>query len=305
MQHHAEAEKAMHARAEERGARELSPVRKTLRDYLIIAAAMELITIGVYFFKFPNHFAFGGVSGLATVISALTGMSSAAFTNIANYALLVAGFLFLGRSVGIRTVFATVVMSVSLLFFERFVPLSAPLTTEPLLELIFAVACPAVGSAVLFNISASSGGTDIIAMILQKYTRLHIGTALLFVDAASVALSFFVFGPATGLYSLLGLIAKSLGIDSVIESMNRNKCFTIVCDDPAPICRYIIEDLNRSATVYRAEGAFSRQPKAVVMTAMKPGQAIRLRNYIREKERGAFIQITNSSEIIGKGFLAW
>ena len=304
MQHHAEAEKAMHARAQKKLVQELTPMQRTIRDYVIIAAAMELITIGVYFFKFPNHFAFGGVSGLATVISALTGLSSSDFTNIANYILLIVGFAFLGRSVGIRTVFATIVMSVSLLFFERFIPLSAPLTTEPLLELIFAIACPAIGSAILFNISASSGGTDIIAMILQKYTNIHIGTALLFVDAASVILAFFVFGPATGLYSLLGLIGKSLGIDGVIESMNRNKCFTIVCDDPVPICRYIIDQLNRGATVYRAEGAFTHQEKAVIMTAMKPGQAIHLRNFIRKTERGAFIQITNSSEIIGKGFLA-
>ena len=86
--------------------------------------------------------------------------------------------------------------------------------------------------------------------------------------------------------------------------MNRNKCFTIVCDDPEPICCFIIGELNRSATVYRAEGAFSHQKKAVVMAAMKPGQAVRLRNFIREREKGAFIQITNSSEIIGKGFLA-
>lgn len=303
MQHHAEAEKAMHAKAEKRRARESTPMQRVARDYCIIFAAMELITVGVYFFKFPNHFAFGGVSGLASVIGALTGMSSSAFTNIANFALLGIGFLFLGRSVGIRTVFATAILTVNLALLERFVPLSGPLTTEPLLELIFAVACPAVGSAMLFNISASSGGTDIIAMILQKYTSIHIGTALLFADAASVILSFFVFGPATGLYSTLGLISKSIGIDGVIESMNRNKCFTIVCDDPEPICRYIIGTLNRSATVYRAEGAFSHQQKAVVMTAMKPGQAVRLRNFIRRTERGAFIQITNSSEIIGKGFL--
>ncbi len=304
MQHHAEAEKQMHARAEKRRAREMTPAEKTVRDYLIIFAAMELMTVGVYFFKFPNHFAFGGVSGLSTVISALTGISASDFTNIVNYALLVVGFIFLGRSVGTRTVFATVVMSVSLIVFERLFPMSAPLTSEPLLELIFAIACPAIGSAILFNISAYSGGTDIIAMILQKYTSIHIGTALLFVDAASVVMAFFVFGPGTGLSSLLGLIGKSLGIDSVIESMNRNKCFTIVCDDPEPICRFIIGELNRSATVYRAEGAFSHQEKAVIMAAMKPGQAVRLRNFIREREKGAFIQITHSSEIIGKGFLA-
>ncbi len=277
---------------------------KTLREYALLTAAVEIIVVGIYFFKFPNNFAFGGVSGLSTVVSRLTGISASMFTNIANYALLAVGLVFLGRSVGVRTIYATVVMSVNLALLERFLPLSAPLTQEPLLELFFAVACPAVGSAILFNISASSGGTDIIALILKKYTSIHIGTALLFVDLASVVLAFFVFGPATGLYSLLGLLGKSMGIDGVIESLNRRKCFTIVCDDPDGICGFIIGTLHRSATVFKAQGAFSHQPKTVVMTAMTPHQAILLRNFIRQHERGAFIQITNSSEIIGKGFLA-
>lgn len=272
-----------------------------IKEYLTITAAVMIMSIGIYFFKFPNHFAFGGVSGLATVLSAMTGMTASTFTNIANYALLVVGFIFLGRSVGTKTVYATVVMSASLALLERSVPLDGPLTEEPLLELIFAIACPAVGSAMLFNIQASSGGTDIIAMILKKHTSIQIGTALLFVDLASVILSFFVFGPSTGLYSVLGLVGKSLGIDTLIESMNLSKCFTIICDEPDEICSFIIKDLRRSATVYKAEGAFTHQPKTVILADMKPSQAVQLRNFIKQTQKGVFMQITNSSEIIGRG----
>lgn len=272
-----------------------------IKEYLTITAAVMIMSIGIYFFKFPNHFAFGGVSGLATVLSAMTGMTASTFTNIANFALLVVGFIFLGRSVGTKTVYATVVMSASLALLERSVPLDGPLTEEPLLELIFAIACPAVGSAMLFNIQASSGGTDIIAMILKKHTSIQIGTALLFVDLASVILSFFVFGPSTGLYSVLGLVGKSLGIDTLIESMNLSKCFTIICDEPDEICSFIIKDLRRSATVYKAEGAFTHQPKTVILADMKPSQAVQLRNFIKQTQKGVFMQITNSSEIIGRG----
>ena len=272
-----------------------------IKEYLTITAAVMIMSIGIYFFKFPNHFAFGGVSGLATVLSAMTGMTASTFTNIANYALLVVGFIFLGRSVGTKTVYATVVMSASLALLERSVPLDGPLTEEPLLELIFAIAFPAVGSAMLFNIQASSGGTDIIAMILKKHTSIQIGTALLFVDLASVILSFFVFGPSTGLYSVLGLVGKSLGIDTLIESMNLSKCFTIICDEPDEICSFIIKELRRSATVYKAEGAFTHQPKTVILADMKPSQAVQLRNFIKQTQKGVFMQITNSSEIIGRG----
>ncbi|MBP5291269.1 MAG: YitT family protein, partial [Lachnospiraceae bacterium] len=177
-----------------------------LREYGIITIAVVVMSLGTYFFKFPNHFAFGGVSGLAPVINGMTGISATLFTNVANLVLLVIGFIFLGKAVGVHTVYATLVMAVTLELLESFVPIGQPLTDEPLLELIFAVLLPAIGSAVLFNMAASSGGTDIIAMILRKYTDIHIGTALLIVDAASVILAFFVFGASVGLYSLLGLL---------------------------------------------------------------------------------------------------
>ena len=196
------------------------------------------------------------------------------------------------------------VMSVSLSLLERFCPLSAPLTSQPLLELMFAIFLPAVGTAILFNIGASSGGTDIIAMILKAHSSMNIGTALLVVDITSVVMSFFVFGPTTGLYSSLGLMAKSLVIDGVIENINLCKCFHIICDDPDPICDFIIRELNRSATVYKAQGAFSHHSKTVIMTTMKRSQAVHLRNYIKKVEPTAFILISNSSEIIGKGFLS-
>ena len=279
--------------------------QRTAKEYGIITASILMMVVGIYFFKIPNNFSFGGVTGFASVVSAMTHWSATQFTNIVNIGLLVLGFLFLGTGFGFKTVYATLLMSAGLEVMERLFPISGPLTTEPLLELVFAIFLPAMGSAVLFNIGASSGGTDIIAMIFKKHTSLHIGTMLLVVDMAAVVMSFFVFGPSTGLFSSLGLLAKSLMIDQVIENMNRCKCFTIVCDNADEICDFIINDLNRSATVYEAQGAFTHQEKKVVMTTMKSAQAVKLRNYIKRIEPSAFIQITNSSEIIGKGFLSW
>ncbi len=277
---------------------------RTLTEYGLITFSIWIMVVGIYFFKFPNNFAFGGVTGFATVISALTHWSASEFTTIVNTILLVAGFLFLGRSFGIKTVYATLMMSMFLYFLERLYPITRPLTKEPLLELIFAILLPSVGSALLFNTGACSGGTDIIAMILKRYTSLNIGTVLLLVDVTGVIMAYFVFGPETGLFSSLGLLAKSLVIGDVIENINLCKCFSIICDDPGPICDYIIHGLNRSATVYEAQGAFSHHKKTVILTTMKRSQALKLKNYIRSVEPTAFILISNSSEIIGKGFLA-
>lgn len=281
-----------------------NPVARTAAEYGIITLSIWIMVVGVYFFKFPNNFAFGGVTGLSTVVSQLTHWSASDFTFIVNMALLVLGFLFLGKGVGIKTVYASLMMSFGLSILERVYPMYSPLTAEPLLELIFAISLPAFGSAVLFNIGASSGGTDIIAMILKRRTSMNIGTALLLVDITSVVMAFFVFGPTTGLFSSLGLLAKSLVIDGVIENINLCKCFNIICDNPDPICKYIINELHRSATVYTAQGAFSHHQKTVIMTTMKRTQAVRLRNYIKRVEPTAFVLISNSSEIIGKGFMA-
>lgn len=241
---------------------------RTLVEYGIITGSIWIMVIGIYFFKFPNNFAFGGVTGFATVVSAMTHWSASEFTTIVNMALLVTGFIFLGRGFGVKTVYASILMSFTLSFLERTCPMVRPLTNEPLLELIFAIFLPGVGSAILFHIGASSGGTDILAMILKKYTSYNIGTVLLVVDMAAVIMAFFVFGPETGLFSSLGLMAKSLVIDDVIENINLCKCFSIICDDPGPICDYIINGLNRSATVYEAQGAFTHHRKTVVLTTM-------------------------------------
>ena len=224
-------------------------VKRTIEEYFVLTVATLILVVGVYVFKFPNNFSFGGVTGIA-----------------------------------------------------KWFPMSAPLTSQPVLELIYAIVLPAASSAILFNVGASGGGTDIIAMILKKYTKLNIGGALFLVDLFIVLASCLVFDAQTGLFSLCGLLAKSLVVDNVIESINMCKYFTIICNDPEPICEFITQKLNRSATVYHAEGAYQHNDKAVILSVMKRSQAVELRNFIHENQPSAFIAITNSSEIIGKGF---
>lgn len=137
-------------------------------------------------------------------------------------------------------------MSIGLSLSEKWFPMSGPLTSQPVLELIYAIVLSAASSAILFNVGASGGGTDIVAMILKKYTKMNIGAALFAVDLLIVPASCLVFDAQTGLFSFCGLLAK--------------------------------------------------------LSVMKRSQAVELRNFIHETQPSAFITITNSSEIIGKGF---
>lgn len=280
----------------------MSKVRKTLFEYGMLTIATCVMVIGIYAFKFPNNFSFGGVTGLAIVLSEILPTTPANITFIINMVLLLVGFIFLGKDFGVKTAYISILLSVGLSFSEHIYPMKAPLTEEPLLELIFAVALPAVSSAIFFNMDASSGGTDIIAMILRKYTKLNIGSALFISDLLIVISACLVFNAQTGLFSLVGLLSKSLVVDNVIENINLCKYFTIICDDPEPICDFIKNKLGRSATIYDAEGSYEHRKKTVIITIMKRGQAVELRNFIRQNQPSAFIAITNSSEIIGKGF---
>ena len=186
---------------------------------------------------------------------------------------------------------------------EWLVPLSAPLTDSPVLELFFAVILPALGSAILFNIEASTGGTDIVAMILKKFSSLDIGMALLICDVVIAASPFFLFDVETGLFCILGLVLKSVLVDSVIESLNRRKSVLIITLKEKEICDYITHTLNRSATVWDAIGAYTGSGHKVVLTVLTRFQAVAIRRYAKSVDSACFVLVLNSSEIFGKGFL--
>lgn len=273
-----------------------------LKEFFLLTFSTLIMAVGVYFFKFPNNFTFGGVTGLAVLIGKVFSLSAGDYTFIINMVLLLVGLIFLGKSFAAKTAYTSILLSVAISALERVFPLSHPLTNQPLLELVFAIALPAFGSAVLFNIGASSGGTDIIAMLLKKYTSINIGNALIATDVLITGFSFLIFDVETGLFSLLGLTIKSLLVDSVIESINMCKYFTVVCEEPEPICDFIVNTLNRSATICEAKGAFTHNQKYIVFTVLNRVEAVKLRIFIKTTDPASFILITNTSEIIGKGF---
>ena len=277
--------------------------KELLREFIILTLGTAIVAVGVYFFKFPNHFSTGGVTGMAILLSAVLPISSSIISSVLNIAFLILGFIFLNKGFGTRTIYCSLLFSLLLSLFEWICPLAAPLTDQRLLELFFAVILPAIGSAILFNLQGSTGGTDILAMILKKYTSVDIGQALLYVDVIIAGSTLFLFGVETGLFSLLGLVLKSVLVDSVIESMNRKKSFMVVTTHPDEVCKYITDVLHRSATYWKGEGAYTHGEKWIVLAALSRAQSVALRRHLQTIDKEAFVLITNSSEIFGKGFL--
>lgn len=279
-----------------------------LLHFLIINLGIILMATGIYFFKAPNGFATGGVSGISIILARLPfsenfGITQSIYMLLINVVLLILGVILLGKKCGFMTIYCSIMLSLENMMFEKLVPLDAPLTESPLLELVYAVLLTGIGSALLFKYKASSGGTDIVALILKKYSSLNVSQALLVTDFLIAASSFIVYTSAeVGLYSLLGLFAKVFVIDDVLDSINLCKAFTIITTKSAEIDNFIINELHHSATTYRAEGAFTGEEKQVIITVCRRTEALKLRRVVKEIDPHAFIIITKTSEIMGKGF---
>ena len=282
--------------------KEGSIMKSKLKNFSLLTISTLIMAVGIYFFKFANNFTFGGITGIAVLVAKFFPISASDFSFVVNILLLIIGWIVLGKSFAEKTAYSTILLSVSLSLLERIYPMSHPLTNEPLLELIFAILLPALGSAILFNIGASSGGTDVIAMILKKYTSVDLGGRRIIKKLIFTLAGFLVFNVKTGLYSLFGLIMRSALIDNFIESFNRSKYFHVVTSNATCICDFIQNDLQRGATIVNATGAFTGDDKYIILTVLSPSQAVKLRNFIKEHDPKAFLLVSNTSEIIGKGF---
>lgn len=276
---------------------------KKAKNFLIMTAGCVLLAMGVYFFKIPNGFATGGVTGIGTILAKVTpGITAGAWIWILNILLLILGFIFLGKQNGIKTVYCSMLYSAITYVLEIVIPITEPLSNQPLLELVYAMLLTSIGSAMIFNSNASSGGTDIVALILKKFTAIDVGKALLVVDFIVAASAFIVFDIQTGLFSLLGLFAKAFIVDAVIESLNTCKYFVVITEKRDEISEFIMQSLHHGVTVSAAVGQYTNSEKSMIHTVCKRIEAVRLRTKIKEIDPHAFIIITTSSEIIGRGF---
>lgn len=276
---------------------------KELRRYGLMLLASFIMAVGDYFFLFPNNFCYGGISGLSIIAAQVLPVSASSFNAASNLLLLAAGLIFVGRQFAMTTAFASITVSALLMLFQRLVPLTKPLTDQIMLEFILAVALPSLGSALLFHVGASSGGTDIPAMILKKYAHIqNIGISLFWIDFLMVALSVLVLDLQAILYSAVGLAIKTFLIDDIIESITLCKSVMVICKDTEPIQDFIIHKLDRGATISQSKGAYTGEERSIIFTTLTRRQASQLRAYIRQNSLQAFITMSNTIDVFGEGF---
>ena len=278
-------------------------MKKIIKEYILITIGLALVAVGFYFFLVPNDLAVGGVSGLAMIINwYMPSLSIGAIMLVLNVILFIIGFIFIGSSFGVKTIYSSLGLSGMIWALEKLYPMSGSITNDLFLELIFGILIGAVGMGMVFNQNASTGGTDIIAKILNKYFHLDIGKALLIADFFVTMLAGIAFGPKIGMYALLGVIINGFTIDAVIAGMNICKKIEVVSSRGEEIKKFIIDELGRGATLYTAKGAYTNEEKEIITTVLDKKQFIKLKIYIKEIDKKAFIITYNVHEILGEGF---
>ncbi|HAS73067.1 MAG TPA: hypothetical protein DCS67_02865 [Clostridiales bacterium UBA8960] len=275
----------------------------SLKNYVAITIGVVLVAIGICFFLIPANLATGGITGLAMVINSLFPVISIGLVLIVlNIILFIVGFITIGKAFGAKTIYASFLLSGIIYIFDTFIKIEQPLVGDLFVNLIVGILIQGIGLGIVFNQDASTGGTDIIAKILNKFYNFEIGKGLLTADFVVVMLAAYSFGIELAIYALLGIIMNGLIIDTAIEGFNLKVNVSIISKESDAIQKFIVDKLERGATIYTAKGAYTMRDKEIITSVMDKKEFIRLKTYIKALDPEAFVMISNVREVLGEGF---
>lgn len=275
--------------------------KNILIDYLFVAVGTTNYALGVHVFTAPNQIAPGGVTGLATAINALSGIPIGTFVSLINIPLLLLGLKFLGKSFVLKTLVSSVLFTAMVDMLFVFVP---TYTGDVLLAALFGGAMIGAGMAITFIRNGSTGGTDITNRIIQtKFPQFPIGKIVLLSDLIIIAFATLVFrNLESALYAIISMFICSKVIDGIIYGLDVGKMVFIVSNHCPAISRAIIEEVRRGGTILPAKGAYSGDPREVLLCAIRNHQFYKVKRIVNQVDPKAFIIVTNAGEVLGEGF---
>ncbi|MDY6012032.1 YitT family protein [Clostridium sp.] len=278
-------------------------MKQNIKEYGIITLGVILVAVALEYFFIPNNLAAGGVSGLAVVISHyFPSLTVGVLTLIMNIILFVIAFIVVGGDFGLKTIYASFGLSFLLWFMDAFIHPQA-LTTDLLISSVFGTVLTAIGLAMVFNVNASTGGTDILAKILNKYTSFNMGISLLCVDFLVTFLGAITFGVDKGFYALLSVLLNGPLIDKIISFLNQKKEITIISDKNEEIAKFIMTELRSGCTALEGSGLYSKQEKKIIYSVLSKKELEKLKQFIECVDSEAFYTIGQIEEVQGKDFL--
>ena len=275
--------------------------KDNFKDFLLITIGILLVAISVVYFFEPNNIAAGGITGLAIVINHyIPFISIGPLVLIMDATLFVIALIVIGPKFGAKSIYCSLLLSTSMWVMQKF--FSFTITNDLMLATIFGTLIAAAGMAIVFNANASSGGTDIIAKILNKFFHFNIGKSLLMVDFLVTLLGAITFGINIGLYGLLSVIVNGVVIDKIIAGFKVKSEITIISNRNKEISQYILNDLERGCTFIKGVGGFTGKDTSLLYTVLDRSEFIKLKNHISSIDKNAFITVGEVHEVMGEGF---
>ncbi|SMC23298.1 Uncharacterized membrane-anchored protein YitT, contains DUF161 and DUF2179 domains [Clostridium acidisoli DSM 12555] len=275
---------------------------KKVKEYFLITIGFLIVAISVKFFLEANQIAAGGVMGIAIIINkVLPNLSVGMLMFILNLVLFVFAFSAIGGKFGIKTIYSSLGLSGAVWVLDKLVP-NGLITTNVFLSAVFGTLIGGLGMGIVFNQNASTGGTDIIAKILNKFFHIDIGKSLLIVDFIITLFAFATLGVELGMYSLLSVILHGFIIDNVIEGFNICKQVMIISKKNDELSKYIMEKLERGCTIFSGKGGYTWEDTYILYTVLSRSEFIKLKKYIKEVDPMAFITVSDAREVLGEGF---
>ncbi|GAA0086974.1 YitT family protein [Clostridium sp. MB05] len=272
-----------------------------LKEYILSTLGVALVATGLEYFFFPNNIAAGGVSGLALAINKIININPSILVFIFNIILFILAFFLIGSSFGAKSIYSTIMLSFFMWIYEAFLHPKA-ITENLILACIFGSAVLAMGTAIVFYQDASTGGTAIVAKILNKYLHIPIGQGLLMADCTVTLLAIYSFGVEKGLFGLLSAILIGNLVDRFIAGINPVKQVFIITNKEKLIVDFINNEIDRGCTILSGKGGYTKENTTVIYTVLSSKQFITLKQFIKHRNPEAFLTVSESTEALGKGF---
>lgn len=273
-----------------------------MKKYMWIFFGSLLISAGLYFFLIQHDIAAGGVSGFSVVLSNIFPVLSVGVTNaVLNVLIMSLGVMILGFDFARKSIFASLVLSAFIIIFEKVFP-NVILTNDKIINIIFGAITMSLGLSIVFYNGSSTGGTDLIASVVNKLTGIPIHMSMFLADFVVVISSMIVFGVELGLYAVLTIMIQSIGIDYFIQGFGRKIAILVISDKYEEINKIIISKHKKGVTLLKAEGGYSYDDKKVIMTVTPFRMYPKIREEIINVDKKAFIFTYQVSEVLGEGF---
>lgn len=277
---------------------QVNPVMQRVKEYTYVILGSAIVALAFNLFLLPNRVASGGVSGISTILDATLGWEPGIVQLCFNIPLFLAGVILLGKQFGLKTLVGTITLPLIVLWTAGL----EPATKDPLLGSLFGGIGVGLGLGLVFRGRASTGGTDLAAQIIHKYTGLSLGTCVAAIDGLIVISAAIVFDLELGMYALIGLFVTSKTIDFVQVGLGYSKMAIVITQKEEEVKQAILTKIDRGVTKLSATGGYTEDERPVLMCVVDQTEFTKLKQVVRSIDASAFVVVMNASEVLGEGF---